>query len=68
MNINWIFSGDDMCQVVTATFGGCRVTQYANGGMMCNLPAMPTDEEKDAWHAIMQRHVDTGKIWVEGAR
>ena len=67
MNIQWQFDGDDTGGTVTAYYGRCRVTQYANGGMIATLPAQPTEDETRTRRELFERHARTGKIWVEAA-
>lgn len=66
MNIQWQFDGDDTGGTVTAYYGRCRVTQYANGGMIATLPAQPTEDETRTRRELFERYDKTGKIWVEG--
>ena len=65
-DITWVLGETEQGGVVaTAFFGRCRVTQYPNGGIMCALPALPTEEETRTRRTLFERAVDTGKIWVE---
>jgi len=64
IDIEWEFGPNG---TVTALFGRCRITQYLHaGGMICTLPALPTEDETKARLALFERKERTGKIWVEG--
>lgn len=68
MNITWTFDETQAGDVVSATFGRCRITQYPSGRIIAAEPAELADPEKAVRRTLFERAVDTGKIWVEGAR
>ena len=51
---------------VSAHFGRFRITQYPSGSIISAGPADETQEEQSCRRMLMDRLVDTGKIYVEG--
>jgi len=68
MNITWTFDENEQGDVVTATFGRCKIRQMPGGSILAMEPAGLTEEERRTRRTLFERAVDTGKIWVEGAR
>lgn len=52
---------------VSANFGRSRITQYPSGSIISAGPADETSEEQSCRRMLMDRLVDTGKIYEGGA-